>query len=143
LCNGEVIGAHAITEPDAGSDVFSMSTRAERRDGGYVLNGTKRLVTFAPVADLALVFATVDPAKGRWGITAFLVERASAGFRSSPVQEKMGLRTVPIGELTFEDCFVPEENRLGPEGAGASISSHSLEIERCCILASQLGAMER
>jgi alkylation response protein AidB-like acyl-CoA dehydrogenase len=143
LCSGAAIGAHAITEADAGSDVFSMTTRAERRDGGYVLNGTKRLVTFAPLADLALVFATIDPAKARWGITAFIVERAARGFRSSPVRDKMGLRTVPIGELIFEDCFVPEENRLGPEGAGASISSHSLEIERCCILASQLGAMER
>lgn len=143
LCSGEMIGAHAITEADAGSDAFSLTTRADRRDGGYVLNGTKRLVTFAPVADLALVFATVDPAKGRWGITAFVVERAAAGFRSSPARDKMGLRTVPIGELIFEDCFVPEENRLGPEGAGVSISTHSLEIERCCILASQLGAMER
>jgi hypothetical protein len=143
LCSGEAIGAHAITEAGAGSDVFSLTARAEPRDGGYVLNGTKRLVTFAPIADLALVFATVDPAKGRWGITAFVVERATPGFRSSPVRDKMGLRTVPIGELMFEDCFVPEQNRIGPQGAGVSISSHSLEIERCCILASQLGAMER
>lgn len=143
LCGGTHIGAHAITEPNAGSDAFSLETLAERRDGGYVLNGTKRLVTFGPVADLALVFATIDPAKGRWGVTAFLVERGTDGFRSSPTREKMGLRTVPLGELTFENCFVPEDNRLGPEGAGVSISTHSLEIERCCILASQLGAMER
>jgi hypothetical protein len=143
LCSGALIGAHAITEAAAGSDAFSLETRAEKRDGGYVLNGTKRLVTFAPVADLALVFATIDPAKGRWGITAFVVERGTEGFSSSPVRDKMGLRTVPIGELTFENCFVSEENRLGPEGAGVSISTHSLEIERCCILASQLGAMDR
>lgn len=143
LCNGERIGAHAITEAAAGSDVFSLTTRAEKRDGGYVLNGTKRLVTLAPVADLALVFATLDPAKGKWGITAFIAERGSAGFHSSPSRDKMGLRTVPLGELTFENCFVPEDNRIGPEGAGASISTHSLEVERCCILASQLGAMER
>jgi hypothetical protein len=143
LCSGALIGAHAITEAAAGSDAFSLETRAEKRDGGYVLNGTKRLVTFAPVADLALVFATIDPAKGRWGITAFVVERGAEGFSSSPVRDKMGLRTVPLGELTFENCFVSEENRLGPEGAGVSISTHSLEIERCCILASQLGAMDR
>lgn len=143
LCAGTHIGAHAITEAEAGSDVFSLRTRAEKRAGGYVLNGTKRLVTFAPEADLALVFATVDPARGRWGITAFVVERGRDGFRTSDAQDKMGLRTVPIGEVLLEDCFVPETNRIGPEGAGASISSHSLEIERCCILASQLGAMER
>jgi alkylation response protein AidB-like acyl-CoA dehydrogenase len=143
LCSGRRIGAHAITEPDAGSDVFSLQTRAEKRDGGYLLNGTKRLVTFGPIADLALVFVTLDPALGNWGITALVVERGTPGFRSGPVQEKMGLRTVPIGELVFEDCFVPAENRIGPEGAGVSISNHSLELERCCILASQLGAMER
>jgi alkylation response protein AidB-like acyl-CoA dehydrogenase len=143
LCGGRSIGAHAITEPEAGSDIFSLQTRAEKRDGGYILNGTKRLVTFAPIADLALVFATLDPALGNWGITAFVVERGTTGFRSSPGQEKMGLRTVPIGELIFEDCYVPAENRIGPEGAGVSISNHSLEVERCCILASQLGAMER
>jgi alkylation response protein AidB-like acyl-CoA dehydrogenase len=143
LCSGSVIGAHAITEPDAGSDVFSLRTRAEPCEGGYVLNGTKHLVTFAPIAELALVFATIDPAKGRWGITAFVVERGAAGFEASSSQDKMGLRTVPLGTLTFKDCFVAEDQRIGPEGAGASISTHSLEIERCCILASQLGAMER
>jgi hypothetical protein len=143
LCDGRSIGAHAITEPDAGSDVFSLGTRAERCDGGYLLNGTKHLVTFAPVADLALVFATIDASKGRWGITAFLVEKGARGYSASTSQDKMGLRTVPIGSLTFHDCFVPEDQRIGPEGAGASISTHSLEIERCCILASQLGAMER
>jgi alkylation response protein AidB-like acyl-CoA dehydrogenase len=143
LCSGRRIGAHAITEPDAGSDIFSLQTRAERSRGGYVLNGTKSLVTFAPIADVALVFATLDPGLGNWGITAFLVERESPGFHSGPVREKMGLRTIPLGELIFEDCFVPAENRMGPEGAGVSISNHSLEVERCCILASQLGAMER
>ena len=143
LCSGRRIGAHAITEPEAGSDVFSLRATAARCDGGYVLNGTKSLVTFAPIADLALVFATIDPARGKWGITAFLAERGTPGFGSGPSREKMGLRTVPIGELTFENCFVPEANRLGPEGAGVSISSQSLEVERCCILASQLGAMQR
>ena len=143
LCDGSRIGAHAITEPDAGSDVFSLTTTARRCDGGYILNGTKHLVTFAPIADLALVFATIDPAKGKWGITAFVVECDTSGYHAGETLDKMGLRTVPIGEIRFEDCFVPEGNRIGPEGAGASISTHSLEIERCCILASHLGAMER
>ncbi|GAB5535921.1 MAG: acyl-CoA dehydrogenase family protein [Rubricoccaceae bacterium] len=143
LCDGSVIGAHALTEPTSGSDAYSLQMRAERCDGGYRLTGTKRLITFGPIADLALVYATLDPALGNWGITAFLVEADTPGYTASPVQSKMGLRTIPIGELVFEDCFVPEENRLGPEGAGVSLSNHGLEIERCSILASQLGAMDR
>ena len=142
LAAGDWIGAHAITEPESGSDVFSMQMRAEKRNDGYMLNGTKKFVTLAPIADLFLVFATLDPALGQWGITAFLVEKGAVGCRTSEVRDKMGLRTVPMGEVILEDCFVPEENRLGPEGAGVSISNNSLEYERCCILASQLGAME-
>ena len=143
LAAGKLIGAHALTEPDAGSDAFSLSTRAERRGSDYVLNGGKSLVTMAPLADVALVFAATNPAAGKWGISGFLVERGTPGFRAEPMQQKMGLRTVPIGRLTFEDCVVQESRRLGPEGAGVSISTHSLEVERCCILASQLGAMDR
>jgi alkylation response protein AidB-like acyl-CoA dehydrogenase len=143
LCDGTLLGAHALTEPEAGSDAYSLTTRAERRGADYVLNGTKSLVTLAPIADVALVFASTNPAAGKWGVSAFVVERSSPGFRASAAQDKMGLRTVPIGSLHFEDCVVPESARLGPEGAGVSISNNSLEVERCCILASQLGAMER
>ncbi|HSJ64050.1 MAG TPA: acyl-CoA dehydrogenase family protein [Gemmatimonadaceae bacterium] len=143
LCDGRLIGAHALTEPGSGSDAFSLATRAERCAGGYVLNGRKCLITMAPLADVALVFAATNPAVGKWGISAFLIERDTPGFRAEPMQQKMGLRTVPIGELAFEECRVPEDSRLGPEGAGVAISTHSLEVERCCILASQLGAMER
>lgn len=143
LCDGTRIGAHALTEPESGSDAFSLRTHAERVEGGYSLNGVKHLVSLAPVADLALVFASTDPERGKWGITAFVVDTSSQGFTSSPMRSKMGLRTVPLGEMVFTDCFVPDGDRLGPEGAGVSISHHSLEIERCCILASQLGAMER
>ena len=92
---------------------------------------------------MAIVFANVNPALGKWGVTAFLVEKDSEGYEASPVREKMGLRTVPIGEIKLTNCFVPEENRLGKEGAGFSISNHSLEYDRCCILAGGLGAMER
>ena len=134
---------HALTEVESGSDAFNLSMRAEKDGDDYVLNGVKRYISLGPLADTILVFATVDPAKGRWGVTAFLVEAARAGVERGPMQHKMGLRTVPFGDITFENCVVPASNRLGPEGAGVSISNHSLEIERCCILASQLGAMER
>ncbi len=143
MARGEWIGAHALTEPDSGSDVFNMQTTAHKTEGGYILNGKKRLVTLAPIANVAVAFANVYPEKGKWGITAFIVESDRPGYTASPVQEKMGLRTVPIGEITFENCFVPEENRLGKEGAGMSISNHSLEYDRCCILAGKLGAMHR
>jgi alkylation response protein AidB-like acyl-CoA dehydrogenase len=143
LCDGQLIGAHGMTEPDSGSDAYSLRTRAERCDGGYLLNGTKMFVTNAPVADLAVVFATVDPAKGKWGVTAFIVEKGIPGFDVSRDIDKMGLRTASMGELILQDCFVPVENRLGPEGAGVSIFSSSMEWERSCILASHVGAMER
>jgi hypothetical protein len=142
LCRGELIGAHGMTEPDTGSDAYHLRTRAERRDGGYLLNGSKMFVTNAPVADLAVVFATVDSSKGMWGITGFIVEKGTPGFFISRDIEKMGLRTSPMGELVLQDCYIPEENRLGPEGAGSRIFNHSMEWERSCILASHLGAME-
>jgi alkylation response protein AidB-like acyl-CoA dehydrogenase len=143
LCRGELIGSYGMTEPDSGSDAFSLRTTATKRDGGYVLNGTKTLVTFAPLADLAIVFAIVDPELGKWGVSTFVVDKDTPGFRVSRCMEKMGLRTVPMGELVFEDCFIPEENRIGPEGAGPSIFNSSQEWERAVILASHLGAMER
>ncbi len=142
LASGEKIACHALTEPEAGSDIFSMKTTAKKVEGGYILNGTKCLITLAPVADLALVFATINPKLGKWGVTAFLVETDALGFSVSKNKDKMGMRTVPIGSLNFKDCFVPETNRLGKEGAGWSITNHSLEYDRCSILASQLGAME-
>jgi alkylation response protein AidB-like acyl-CoA dehydrogenase len=143
LCSGALIGAHGMSEPDSGSDAYSLRTRAARVEGGYVLNGTKMFVTNAPIADLALVFATVDPAKGLGGITAFLVEKGTPGFSVSRDLEKMGLRTSPMGELILEDCFLPAESRLGPEGAGSSLFNDSMEWERSCILGSHVGAMER
>jgi alkylation response protein AidB-like acyl-CoA dehydrogenase len=143
LCRGEIIGAHGMSEPDSGSDAYGLRTRAERRDGGYVLNGTKTFVTNGPVSDLALVFATVDPAKKMFGVTGFLVERGTPGFSVSPHIEKMGLRTSPMSELIFEDCFIPLENRLGQEGIGSRIFGDSMEWERSCILGSHIGAMQR
>jgi hypothetical protein len=100
-------------------------------------------VTNAPIADVALIFATVNPAKGRGGVTAFLVDKGTPGFKVSRNIEKMGLRTSPMGELILEDCVVPEESRLGREGAGPAIFNSSMEWERSCILGSHIGAMER
>ncbi|MEO1404328.1 MAG: acyl-CoA dehydrogenase family protein [Cyanobacteria bacterium J06635_1] len=143
LCQGEWIGVHALSEPEAGSDVYSLKTQANPCEGGYLLNGHKKFITCAPICDLALVFATLDPSLGKWGLSTFLVERSSPGFSTGPSQDKMGLRTAPFGEIFLKDCFVSEANRLGPEGAGFSISHSSLEYDRCFTLASQLGAMER
>ena len=102
LCNGKWIGVHGLTEPDSGSDTFSLKTVAKKHGDGYILNGSKQLITCAPIADLAMVFATIDPSLGRWGVTVFLVEKGTPGFTVSPVRDKMGLRTVPIGELYFQ-----------------------------------------
>ncbi|MBL7047352.1 MAG: acyl-CoA dehydrogenase family protein [Candidatus Marinimicrobia bacterium] len=143
LCSGELIGAHGMTEPDSGSDAFSLSTSAKLKGDHYVLNGTKIFVTNAPDADVFVVFATVDKRKGFMGTTCFIVERDFPGFKVSRKTEKMGLKTAPMADLIFEDCKVPVENRLGKEGNGAAIFNDSMEWERSCILASYLGAMER
>jgi hypothetical protein len=143
LVRGEIIGAHGMTEPDSGSDAYSLRTRAERRDGGYVLNGTKMFITSAPMADLFVIFATVDPARGIGGVSAFLVEKDTPGLHVSRDLDKMGLRTAPMGEVVLEDCFAPEENRIGPEGIGSTIFNSSMEWERACILATHVGAMDR
>ena len=143
LCGGRLIGAHGMTEPDSGSDAFSLQTRAEKREDGYVLNGSKIMISMAPVCDVAVVFATTDPSLGQWGISAFLVEKGMPGFQVSQGISKMGLRTAPLGELILEDCFVPNENRLGPEGAGTSIFSSTMEWERSFNFSGHVGAMER
>jgi alkylation response protein AidB-like acyl-CoA dehydrogenase len=143
FCSGELIGAHGMSEPDSGSDAYSLHTRAEKVSEGYTLNGTKMFVTNAPVADVALVFATVNPEKRMGGVTAFLVDKGTPGFKVSRNIQKMGLRTSPMGELILENCFLPVENRLGPEGAGSAIFNSSMEWERSCILGSHIGAMER
>ena len=143
MCSGEIIGAHGMSEPDSGSDAYSLRTRADKVEGGYVLNGAKMFVTNGPVSDLAVVFATVNATRKMWGVTAFIVEKGTPGFSVSKHIEKMGLRTSPMSELIFQDCFIPEENRIGPEGAGANIFADSMEWERSSILASHIGAMER
>ena len=142
LCTGEWIGGHAMTEPDSGSDAFSMKTRATKKGDRYILNGSKMFITNAPIADLLLVFAVTDKAKGFAGVSAFIVEKGFTGFSTGKPIDKMGLRTSPIGEVILEDCEVPEENRLGKEGAAAAIFNSEMEWERSCLFATHLGAME-
>jgi alkylation response protein AidB-like acyl-CoA dehydrogenase len=142
LIQGELVSAHGASEPGSGSDVNAMRTRAVRRDDRYVLNGTKTFVTNAPISDLAIVFGALESgAKGFGSVTAFIVERGMPGFSVSREIPKMGLRTSPMGEILLEDCEVPIENRLGPEGGGFAIFNRSMEWERSCILASQVGVM--
>jgi hypothetical protein len=143
LCSGERIAAHAISEPGSGSDTMSMRARAVRDGDHYVLDGAKTFVTNGPVADLVLVFVSVDPSAGPAGITGFLVERETPGLVLSAPIPKMGLRTSPMGEVVLDGCRVPASSRLGAEGAGAAVFSAAMEWERACIFASHLGAMER
>ncbi len=142
LCDGRLIGAHGMSEPGSGSDAFSLRTRAQATESGYVLNGTKTFVTNAPVADLFLLFATVDERKGMWGVTAFLIDRETPGLSVSEPFRKMGLTTSPMAEVILEDCRVSRENMLGAQGQGAVLFNHSMAWERSCILASQVGAMD-
>jgi alkylation response protein AidB-like acyl-CoA dehydrogenase len=143
LSDGTLIGANGASEPDAGSDVFALRMRAEKRGDGYVLNGTKTFVTNAPVADLFVVYATIDPQLGPLGITGFLVEKSRRGVAVGKSIEKMGLRTSPMAELVFDGVEIPAENRLGREGRGAELFECSMEWERGCILANGLGVMRR
>lgn len=143
LCDGTLIGANAASEPDAGSDIFSMRTRATRDGDHYVLTGTKTFVSNAPIADLFVSYATVNPTLGSMGITAFIVERATSGLSISRHLDKMGLRTSPMAEVIFDDCRVPVTQRLGREGRGVAVFESSMEWERGCILANCLGVMQR
>jgi alkylation response protein AidB-like acyl-CoA dehydrogenase len=143
LTDGSLIGANGASEPDAGSDIFSMRTRAVKDGDSYVLTGTKTFVTNAPVADLVVAYATVDPRLGATGVTAFIIERDTPGMKVGPPFDKMGLRTSPMAELLFENCRVPAANRLGREGRGALVFESSMEWERGCILATCLGVMRR
>jgi alkylation response protein AidB-like acyl-CoA dehydrogenase len=144
LCNGTLIGVHAMTEPNSGSDAFALRTKAERDGAGFRINGTKTFISNGPVADLVIVFAMTDPKKGyHGGVTAFLVERGTPGFAAGTKFDKLGLRTSPIGELVFTDLYVPAEAVLGTVGAGSALFTASMDWERICLFASHVGAMER
>src|SRR5215213_6616086 len=143
LCNGEWVAAHAATEPEAGSDIFSMTTHAERKGDKYVLNGLKKFILNAPVADVVVVFATVDPKKGAEGISVFFVEKGTPGMVVTRVINKMGLRNALMGEIAFTNCKIPVENRLGPEGNGSLVFHTGMQWERTLMLAPLVGTMRR
>jgi hypothetical protein len=143
LCNGELIGGTAMTEPEAGSDAYSMKTTARRDGDNYIINGKKVMCTNGTIADVLVVFASVDPENVKAGVTAFLVEKDAPGFMPLRNVEKMGLRTAPLAELEFRDCTVPASQRLGNEGAGKNVFTEAMTWERGCILAFGVGAMQR
>lgn len=143
LCSGEWVGANAITEADAGSDVFAMRTRAIRDGEDYVLTGLKSFVTNAPLADVFIVYATCNPEHGFLGLAAFAVERDTPGLSVGEPFEKMGLESIPTSSIRLENCRVPGTRRLGPEGQGGLIFRRSMQWERTCLLAGYLGMMER
>ncbi len=139
LAKGEILGAFCLTEPQAGSDSAAIATTAPRRGATYLLNGTKSWVTNSGEAGLYLVFAKTDPSAGARGVSAFLVEPSFPGFRVARYEDKMGLRTSRSAELTFTDCEVPQENRLGEEGQGLKIALELLDSGRVGIAAQAVG----
>ena len=142
LISGEHVGALAMSEPDAGSDVVSMKLRAEKRGDRYILNGSKMWITNGPEADTLVVYAKTDPDAGSRGITAFLIERGFDGFDPSPKLDKLGMRGSSTSELVFEDCEVPEENVLGEEGRGVAVLMSGLDFERLVLTGGPLGIMQ-
>jgi alkylation response protein AidB-like acyl-CoA dehydrogenase len=143
LCDGSLIGANGASEPNSGSDIFSMQTRVSKDASDYVLNGRKIFVTNAPVADLFAIYATLDPKLGAAGICGFIVEKGTRGLGVGKKKDKMGLRTALMAELLLEDCHVPGTALLGREGRGAEVFNCSMAWERACILATCLGTMRR
>ena len=141
LISGTHVGALAMSEPEAGSDVVAMKLRAEPRNDRYILNGRKMWITNGPDADTLVVYAKTDSNAGAKGITAFLVEGTMAGFSRSPKLDKLGMRGSNTCELVFNDCEVPIENRLGEEGQGVRILMSGLDYERVVLAAGPLGIM--
>ncbi len=141
LVSGETVGALAMSEAEAGSDVVSMRLAARRRNDGYVLNGTKMWITNGPDADCLVVYARTDPEAGSRGITAFIVERDFRGFSSGPPLEKLGMRGSRTSELVFDDCRVPFDNVLGEENGGVAVLMSGLDYERIVLAGGPLGIM--
>ncbi|MCK6451423.1 MAG: isovaleryl-CoA dehydrogenase [Alphaproteobacteria bacterium] len=142
LISGEHVGALAMSEPGAGSDVVGMKTRAERKGDRYVLNGSKMWITNGPDADTLVVYAKTDPKGGPRGITAFLIEKGTKGFRTAQKLDKLGMRGSNTCELVFEDCEVPAENVLGEVGRGVNVLMSGLDYERAVLAAGPLGIMQ-
>ncbi len=143
ICAGDRIGAHAITEPDGGSDALAMRTRARRDGDHYVLDGSKTFVSNGAVADLFVIYAKTHPDAGPLGLTPFLVERGTPGFEISKPIAKMGLRTSPLTELFFHECRVPADNVIGRPGGGFIVLDHVMKWEILCSFVINLGEMEQ
>src|SRR5277367_4496664 len=141
LVSGENVGALAMSEPGAGSDVVSMRLRADRHGDRYVLNGTKMWITNGPNADVLVIYAKTDPDAGPRGITAFLIEKRFKGFSTSPKLDKLGMRGSNTCELVFQDCEVPAENVLASVGGGVNVLMSGLDYERAVLAAGPLGIM--
>ena len=141
LVGGEHIGALAMSEPGAGSDVVSMKLRAEKKSDRYVLNGNKMWITNGPDADTLIVYAKTDPTAGSRGITAFIIEKSFKGFTTAQKLDKLGMRGSNTCELVFQDCEVPEENVLGTEGRGVNVLMSGLDYERVVLSGGPLGIM--
>lgn len=141
LCSGEYIGALAMSEEGAGSDVVGMGLRAERKGDSYILNGNKYWITNGPDADVLVVYAKTDPSSGSKGITAFLIEKGMKGFTQGPHFDKLGMRGSNTGELIFENCEVPAENILGAEGKGVRVLMSGLDYERLVLSGIGTGIM--
>jgi isovaleryl-CoA dehydrogenase len=142
LVSGEHVGALAMSEHSAGSDVVSMKLRAEQRGDRFVLNGTKMWITNGPDADVLVVYAKTDPAAASRGITAFIVDKDCKGFSAAPKLDKLGMRGSSTSELVFEDCEVPEENVLGGVGKGVEVLMSGLDFERAVLAAGPVGLMQ-
>ncbi len=142
LISGEHVGALAMSEPGAGSDVVSMTLKADRVDGGFALNGTKLWITNGPDADVIVVYAKTTPSAGSRGISAFIVETSSPGFKVAQKLDKLGMRGSSTGELVFEDCFVPEENVVARLNAGVEVLMSGLDYERAVLSGGPLGIMQ-
>ncbi len=142
LISGEHVGALAMSEPGAGSDVVSMRTRAEKKGDRYILNGSKMWITNGPIAETLVVYAKTDPNAGPKGITTFIVEKGFKGFSTAQKLDKLGMRGSDTGELVFEDCEVPEENVLGQVGKGVNVLMSGLDYERAVLAAGPLGIMQ-
>ncbi len=142
LISGEHLGALAMSEPNAGSDVVSMRTRADRQGDRYILNGSKMWITNGPLAETLVVYAKTDPTAGSRGMTAFIVEKGFKGFSTAQKLDKLGMRGSDTGELVFDDCEVPEENVLGAVGNGVNVLMSGLDYERAVLAAGPLGIMQ-
>ena len=142
LVSGEHVGALAMSEPGAGSDVVSMRLKAEKKGDRYVLNGSKMWITNGPSADVIVVYAKTDPAARSRGITAFLIEKGMKGFSIAQKLDKLGMRGSETGELVFEDCEVPEENIMGPLNEGVTVLMSGLDYERAVLSAGPIGIMQ-